>query len=67
MATHSSILSWEIQRTEEPGGLHPCGLKESDTTEQATHTHTHTHTLNVTFLVQHCYPSSEKAAPVTFL
>ena len=32
-----------------------------------THTHTHTHTLNVTFLVQHCYPSSEKAAPVTFL
>ena len=21
MATHSSILAWEIQRTEEPGGL----------------------------------------------
>ena len=22
MATHSSILAWEIPRTEEPGGLH---------------------------------------------
>ena len=25
------------------GRLHPCGRKESDTTEQLTHTHTHTH------------------------
>ena len=33
MATHSSILAWEISRTEEPGGLYcPWGLKESDTT-----------------------------------
>ena len=32
MATHSSILAWEIPETEEPGG--PWGLKESDTTEQ---------------------------------
>ena len=31
MATHSSILAWEIPRAEEPGGL------ESDTTE---HTYT---------------------------
>ena len=23
MATHSSILAWEISRTEEPGGLQP--------------------------------------------
>ena len=23
MATHSSILTWEIPRTEEPGGLQP--------------------------------------------
>ena len=36
MATHSSILAWEIPRTEEPCGLH--GVAESDTTE---HTHTH--------------------------
>ena len=26
MATHSSILAWEIQRTEEPGGLQSMGL-----------------------------------------
>ena len=27
MATHSSILAWEIPWTEEPGGLQPMGLK----------------------------------------
>ena len=33
MATHSSILAWEIQWTEEPGGLQSVGVtKESDTT-----------------------------------
>ena len=33
MATHSSILAWEIPWTEEPGGLHSMGVaKESDTT-----------------------------------
>ena len=36
MATHSSILSWRIPGTEEPGGYSPCGRKESDTTEQLT-------------------------------
>ena len=25
MATHSSILTWKIPQTEEPGGLHPQG------------------------------------------
>ena len=30
LATHSSILDWEIPWTEEPGG--PWGLKESHTT-----------------------------------
>ena len=34
MATHSSILAWEISRTEEPGRLQSMGLKESDTTKQ---------------------------------
>ena len=33
MATHSSILAWEIPWTEEPGGYSPWGRKESDTTE----------------------------------
>ena len=27
MATHSSILAWEIPRTEEPRGLQPMGLQ----------------------------------------
>ena len=35
MATHSSILPWEIPWTEEPGQLYsPWGCKELDTTEQ---------------------------------
>ena len=32
MATHSSILAWEIPWTEELGGLQPMGGKEADTT-----------------------------------
>ena len=33
MATHSSILAWEIPWTREPGGLQSTGRKESDTTD----------------------------------
>ena len=33
MVTHFSILVCRIPWTEEPGGLQPMGLKESDTTE----------------------------------
>ena len=29
MATHSSILTWEIPQTEEPGGLQSLGSKKS--------------------------------------
>ena len=36
MATHYSILAWEIPWIEDPGGLQLWGRKESDTTE---HTH----------------------------
>ena len=32
MATHSSILAWEIPWIEEPGELWSTGHKESDTT-----------------------------------
>ena len=32
MATHSSILAWEIPWTEEPGGLQSMGSEESDMT-----------------------------------
>ena len=34
MATHSSILSWRIPQTEEPGGYSPWGHKESDMTKR---------------------------------
>ena len=30
--THSSILAWEVQWTEEPGGLQAMGLQKVDTT-----------------------------------
>ena len=32
MATHSSILAWEVPWTEEPGGLQSMGSQESDMT-----------------------------------
>jgi len=32
MATHSSILAWEIPWTEKPGGLQSIRSKESDMT-----------------------------------
>ena len=38
MATHSSILAWEISWTEEPGGLE-WGHKESDMTERLSTLH----------------------------
>ena len=52
MATHSSILSWEIPWTEELGWLQSMGLPRVGhdlVTERArahtqTHKHTHTHT-----------------------
>ena len=34
IATHSSILAWEIPWTEEPGGSQSMELQESDTTER---------------------------------
>ena len=39
MAPHSSTLAWRIPWTEEPGGLHPKGHKELDTTEVTEHAH----------------------------
>ena len=33
MAIHSSILTWKIPWTEEPGGLQSMGSQESDTTQ----------------------------------
>ena len=42
VVTCSSILAWRIPWTEEPGGLHSTGCKESDMTEQVTLSHTST-------------------------
>ena len=36
LATHSSILSWRIPRTEEPGGLQSMELRRVDKTEWLT-------------------------------
>ena len=38
MATHSSILAWEIPWPEEPSGLQSMGSQRVDTKEQ-THAH----------------------------
>ena len=35
MATHSTILAWEISWTEEPGRLQSMGHKKSDTTNHS--------------------------------
>ena len=37
MATHSSILTWRIPRTEKPVGYSPWGCKESDTAKATWH------------------------------
>ena len=43
-ATYSSILAWEIPRTEEPGGLHTLHeVAELDTTERLTLSHRHSY------------------------
>ena len=42
MATHPSILAWEVPWTEKPGSYSPQGCKESDTTEQLSTHSTHT-------------------------
>ena len=37
MESHSSILAWKIQWTEELGGLQSVGLQESDMSQRLTH------------------------------
>ena len=40
MATHSSILTWKIPWTEEPGELCSQGCKQSDRTEETAYMYT---------------------------
>ena len=68
MATHSSVLTWRIPWTEEPGGLCSSrGRKESDVTEVTEHTHTHTPNVESNrraLLFVHFYsPSFPRLAP----
>ena len=57
MATHSSILAWEIPWTEQPGGLQSMGL-QSDTTEQLSiHLFTYGN-VYVSVLLSHFVPPS---------
>ena len=50
MATHSSILAWEISGTEEPGGLQSRGVAKSQTWLNM-NTHTHTTVYNVGYFI----------------
>ena len=44
MASHSSVLAWEIPRTEKPGGLQPVGSQKSRT-DLWRHNNMHRHIL----------------------
>ena len=47
MATHSSIVAWEIPWTEDPGKLQSTGSQESDVTERLNiRVHTHIHSVS---------------------
>ena len=48
MATHSSILAWEIPRTEEPGGLQATGLQRVAHSLATGNTHTRSNALGYT-------------------
>ena len=54
MAAHSSILTWSIPWTEEPGRLQSVRL-QSDMTEVTEHTHMHTHTRIHTHMHAHAH------------
>ena len=47
MATHASILAWEIPRTEEPGGLQSMGSQKN---QMLLSTQTHMHTPGVSYI-----------------
>ena len=61
MATHSSILAWEISWTEEPGEPEAMELQESDMTE---HTCTHTNSFKSFQISTKSQGASEENPPV---
>ena len=62
IAAHSSILTWRIPWTEEPGGLRPMSHKESDTTERLGHFHALT--INTMRLSLWCFPTFAECVPL---
>jgi len=52
MATHSSILTWEIQWTEEPGGLQSMGWQRIRHNLATEHTHMHSCLFETLFHIQ---------------
>ena len=55
MATHSSILAWRIQWTEELAGYSPWGCKESDMTEWLTLFFYWLSEMNLVSIFSYCY------------
>ena len=53
MATRSSILTWKIPWTEEPGGVSPWGPKGTNTTERLTHTAVNHERVTSVLLLKH--------------
>ena len=51
MATHSSILTWEIPWTEEPGGLQSMGSQRVRHNRVTEYTHTHTHHSHIPYRI----------------
>ena len=53
VATHSSILAWEIPRTEESGGLQSIESQESDMSEWWSHHHNQFYKIIKTYFIYH--------------
>ena len=56
MATHSSILAWNISWTQEPGGLQLWGWKELGTTEWLTLTYLLTDSIDSLYTAGNHFP-----------
>ena len=66
-ATHSSILAWEIQWAEEPGGLQLIGSQESDTTEANERTHIYIKRLSSKKEKKQCLENKLESREICFL
>ena len=54
IANHSSILTWRIPWTEEPGGLQSMGLQRVGHDCKTKHTHTHTQLITLNCVIEIC-------------